>query len=387
MSDAYVNVHDAEPAARIDEREGGLLAGLRVLDLSVWRPGPYATQLLGELGADVIKVEPPGGDPMRAYPELFASLNARKRGIVLDLKSDAGRRRALELAADADVVVEGFRPGVVRRLGVGYDDVLAVNPSIIYCSLSGMGQTGPLSAVPGHDLNFLAWSGALAPDGGIPAEPAIPVADLAGGMAAALAICAAAVRRAATREGERIDLAMADVLATWTGSAEPRSAVSARRQEGRRQEGRRQNGVAGYGVFETADGRYLTLGIVSEDHFWRALCDVLGLAELRGLSYEARMDRSDELQARVTEMVRRYPCDRLVDALLVEDVPAAPVLDRREMLTIDHFRTRGIVRPGPRSSMLGHPVRFSHHPALGPTRAPRLDEHRGTAFSGPGRAR
>src|SRR5205814_4474967 len=115
----------------------GLLAGLRVLDLSIWRPGPYATQLLAEIGADVLKVEPPGGDPMRSYPELFTSLNANKRSIVLDLKSDADRARALELAAHAVVVIEGFRPGVVARLGVGYDDVRAVNAAIVYCSLSG----------------------------------------------------------------------------------------------------------------------------------------------------------------------------------------------------------------------------------------------------------
>src|ERR671924_189857 len=115
-----------------------LLAGLRVLDLTVWRPGPYATQLLAEIGADVLKLEPPGGDPMRAYPELFASLNVNKRSLVLDLKGEPGRRRALALASEADVVMEGFRPGVAARLGVGCDDVRAVNPGVVYCSVSGM---------------------------------------------------------------------------------------------------------------------------------------------------------------------------------------------------------------------------------------------------------
>src|ERR1700724_1415394 len=105
----------------------GLLEGVRVLDLSIWRPGPYATQLLAEIGADVVKVEPPGGDPMRSYPSLFASLNVNKRSIMLDLKHDPGRRRALELAAEADVLVEGFRPGVAERLGMGYPAVKAVN--------------------------------------------------------------------------------------------------------------------------------------------------------------------------------------------------------------------------------------------------------------------
>src|SRR5437762_10471085 len=163
----------------------GLLAGLRVLDLTIWRPGPYGTQLLAEIGADVLKVEPPGGDPMRAYPGLFAGLSANKRSIVLNLKDAADRAHALDLGATADVVIEGFRPGVAARLGVGYDDVRAVNPAIIYCSLSGLGQEGPLASVPGHDLNYQAWAGALAPEGGPPVVAPLPIADLAGGMAAA----------------------------------------------------------------------------------------------------------------------------------------------------------------------------------------------------------
>src|SRR2546423_2227686 len=144
----------------------GLLDGLRVLDFTIWRPGPYATQLLAELGAEVLKVEPPGGDPMRRYPGLFESLNVNKRSIVLDLKNDDHRARALALTAAADVLVEGFRPGVAARLGLGYEDARSVNSSIVYCSVSGMGQDGPLAPVPGHDLNYQAWAGSLEPDGG-----------------------------------------------------------------------------------------------------------------------------------------------------------------------------------------------------------------------------
>ena len=152
-----------------------LLGGMRVLDLSVYRPMPHATQILADLGAEVLKVEPPGGDPMRAYPEIFASVARGKRSVVLDLRSDAGRARALELAADADVVCESWRPGVADRLGVGYDAVVAVNPSVVYCSLSGFGQDGPLRDVPGHDLNFQAIAGAArAPGGGGAAGAAAP---------------------------------------------------------------------------------------------------------------------------------------------------------------------------------------------------------------------
>src|SRR4051794_2290810 len=159
----------AHPRAR-RHLMGGHLAGLRVLDLTVWRPGPYATQLLAEQGADVLKVEPPGGDPMRSMPDLFDILGAHKRSVILDLKQDADRTTCLSLAAEADVFVESYRPGVADRLGVGYDAVSACNPAIVYCSVSGFGAIGPLARVPGHDVNYLASSGALRPSGGRPQQ-------------------------------------------------------------------------------------------------------------------------------------------------------------------------------------------------------------------------
>src|SRR4051812_12117003 len=273
----------------------GPLAGVRVLDFTIWRPGPYATQLLAELGADVLKVEPPGGDPMRVYKSLFVSLSADKRSVVLDLKSDTDRVRALELAADADVVIEGYRPGVADRLGIGYDAIAAVNPSVVYCSVSGLGQDGPLALVPGHDLNYLAWAGALAPEGGRAREPAVPVADLSGGMAAAFAICAAVVRQLKTGEGDRIDVAMADVLATWTGAHRPEA-------EGVEQE---SQAPPGYGTFDTADDRQLTLGVLTEDHFWLPLCETLGLEDdVAALTFADRMARGTQLQAAVAAAIK-----------------------------------------------------------------------------------
>ena len=351
----------------------GLLDGVRVLDLSVWRPGPYATQLLAEIGADVIKVEPPGGDPMRAYPELFASLSANKRSIVLDLKSDGDRARALELAAVADVMIEGFRPGVAARLGVAYSDVATGNAGIVYCSVSGMGQSGPLTLAPGHDVNYQAWAGALAPDGGVPVSSKLPIADLAGGMAAAFAICAALVRRARTGEGDYIDVAMSDVLATWTGAAVPRaSGVDARARS-----------VPGYGIFATRDGGYIALGVITEPHFWRGLCTVLGqpLDDCAELDFVARMGRGDELQARVAGEIAVRSRDELVDALLAAEVPVSPVLDRREMLALPHFRERRVSSSDPWADpSVGYPVRFSDHQPARVTPPPEVDEHRGAEF-------
>ena len=240
---------------------------MRVLDAGIWRPVPHATQMLADLGADVCKLEPPGGDPMRAFPTLFRDLSTHKRSVEVDLRSDEGRAHALELAADVDVFCEGWRPGVADRLGVGYDAIAAVNPSIIYCSISGYGQTGPLVDRAGHDLNYQALAGAIAPRRPVdddPAIPRLPIADLAAGTVAALLICAAWAKRLQTGEGERIDVAMADVVASWVG---PYSGTEMR--------GRDEPAVGspGYGVFRCADGAFVTVAVISEDHFWRGACD------------------------------------------------------------------------------------------------------------------
>jgi crotonobetainyl-CoA:carnitine CoA-transferase CaiB-like acyl-CoA transferase len=220
----------------------------------------------------------------------------------------------------------------------------------------------------------MAWAGALAPDGGDPAVPAIPVADLAGGMTAAFAITAALVGRARTGEGEHIDVAMADVLATWTGSARPEARDVA-------DVARDARGVPGYGTFACADGRDLTLGVLTEDHFWRALCSVLDLADCGELGFVDRMARLAELQARVAAAIEQRPRDELVDALLAADVPVAPVLDRDDMLGLAHFTERGVVGPDLTGApSTGHPVAFARNPAARTSPAPAIDQHRGEGF-------
>jgi crotonobetainyl-CoA:carnitine CoA-transferase CaiB-like acyl-CoA transferase len=325
----------------------GLLDGVRVLDLSVWRPGPYCTQLLVELGADVVKVEPPGGDPMRVFPTLFADLNKGKRAVVVDLKSDAGRDAVLALARGAQVAVEGFRPGVAARLGVGPDDLRAVNPSVVYCSISGYGQEGPLAQVPGHDVNYQSWAGVLDP----PHLPKPPLADLAGGAYAALAICAALVRG----EGEVIDVAMTDVLASWTGPVGPMSMPDGTPLGGR---------VAGYGLYESADG-WVSLGVLSEDHLWAALATAVGLDDVAGLDFVERTTVVEQLEARLVAALAGRPRDELVDELAAVGVPIAPVLDQAKMLA-----ARGLVLDG----TMPHPLRYRDHPAVLPTEAPPLSE-------------
>ena len=172
-----------------------LLHEIRVLDFGIWRPVPFATQLLAELGAQVTKVEPPGGDPMRMFPALYESLNARKTILEHDLKDPEGQAAARALMADTDVVIEGFRPGVADRLGIGYEAARAANRSVIHCSISGYGQDGRLATTPGHDLNYQAWAGFLAARAPEVTRSGVPVGDLAGGAYAAMAICAALAGR------------------------------------------------------------------------------------------------------------------------------------------------------------------------------------------------
>lgn len=350
----------------------GLLDDVRILDFSIWRPGPYATSLLADLGADVLKVEPPGGDPLRGFPDLFEEINRNKRGIVLDLKDSASRGRALELGGGADVVVEAYRPGVAKRLGIGYEEVRAVNERVIYCSISGYGQDGPLAEAPGHDINYQAISGGLFPRGGEAVQiPGVPMADLAAGTFGAFSICAALLARGRTNKGERIDVSMADVLANWTGPF-PRTRVD--------NVGEIRGGIPSYGVFTTADG-LISLGIVAEDHFWRGLCDAMDLGELRDLTARERIARGEELRSRVAAAFAGWKRDELVDHLLANDVPAAPVLDPEEMLRHPHFLARGTVTSTPwGAATIAHPIRLAHISPPEARKAPKLDEHRGQGF-------
>ncbi len=332
-----------------------LLSGLRVLDLSIWRPGPYATSLLVTLGADVLKVEPPGGDPMRHYAGLFAAINAGKRSVELDLKEHADRARAADLAAQADVLVEGFRPGVMARLGLDNATVKAHNRAIVYCSISGYGQHGERAALPGHDVNYQAWAGSLTPTGGTATIPPLPMADLASGLTAAFGICAAVIGRGISGEGTYLDVSMTDVMATWTG---PSGGEAPTQFEGASQP------VPGYGLFATADGGQVSLGVVNEQHFWSALCGQLGLDELAGIDFDARCRRGGELQDAIAASVATRVRDELVADLCTAGVPVAPVLDRAEMLASAPFPPFPIRLPLPDT------VRT----------VPVLDQHRGEGF-------
>jgi alpha-methylacyl-CoA racemase len=240
------------------------LAGVLVADLTRYLPGPFASRELLRMGARVVRLEPPDGDPLReTAPGWDAALNAGKESVVCDLKRDSAFGRAL--CARADVVLEGFRPGVADRLGVGPDDL---PERIVYCSITGFGADGPHALRAGHDLNYLGWAGALVDTA--PALPPVPVADLAaGGLMAVTEILAALLERERTARGRHVVVSMthgAHRLASHRLAGDPQPRLLT-------------GGVACYGIYATADGRHLTVAAL-EPGFWRRLCEVLGRDDL-----------------------------------------------------------------------------------------------------------
>ncbi|WP_236793746.1 CaiB/BaiF CoA-transferase family protein [Amycolatopsis sp. GM8] len=348
-----------------------LLDGLRVLDLSLWQPGHYATQLLADLGAEVVKVEPPGGDRMRPVGDRFVNFNGHKKSVVLNLKDDRDRTALLDMVRDCEVVVENYRPGVAARLGVGFDQLRAVNPAIVLCSISGFGQTGPLAGTTGHDANYQAYAGAMTvADGHPPAPAGLLIGDQGSGLAAAFAILAAVVCARRTGEGEHIDVSMTDLLATWVA---PLGAVDPRRAGMRTSDD--HGGAPAMGTFRTRDDRWIVLGVYSEDHFWDALCDALGLGRYIGRTMAERSAGASALSADIAAAVATFEQTGLIEALEQRGVPVAPVLTRAEMLEHPHFRERGVLTTGVDGYLtIAHPIRYTVHPALPPGPAPSLPE-------------
>ncbi|WP_159701733.1 CaiB/BaiF CoA-transferase family protein [Arthrobacter sp. 18067] len=321
------------------------LAGLKVVDFSEQVPGPHTTRLLTALGCDVIKVERPGGDAIRLREAIFNAENRGKRSIALDLKTQEARGIALDLIAQADVLVEGFRPGVMERLGVGFDAALAVNPKIVYVSISGYGSFGPYRDLPGHDFQYLALAGAIPrPAEGTVADyvpTTLPIADLGSSLYASLGIVLALLQKQqdpAGFTGRHIDVAMADCALAMM---EPRLAESIHLMT---------NDAAlarpGYGIYATADGGYVSIGAL-EDHFWVRLTEALDLPDLRSEEFRTFAQRREAvttIDAILRPRVARFGRDELVQLLIGHDVPVAPLNDLLEPAKDPHFLARGMVR-------------------------------------------
>jgi crotonobetainyl-CoA:carnitine CoA-transferase CaiB-like acyl-CoA transferase len=330
------------------------LSDVRVLDLTRLLPGPYATTLLADLGAEVVRVEEPTrGDPVRhREPKVdgrsytYLVRNRNKASVGIDLKADRGREAFMRLAETADVVVESFRPGVVDRLGVGYDDVREVNDDVVYCSLTGYGQTGPYADRPGHDVNYAGVAGLVGLTGdrdGPPTMPGYPVGDFAGGLYAAFAVVAAVAGVGMGKSGEYLDVSMTDAVASFSTAYADRYFADGTVPE---REGTRLLGEhPGYRVYETGDGAYVSVSAL-EERFWNNLCDALERPDLRD-AYVARDDdvsagRRQEIVDEVADAMAAKSRAELLAAFDDHDVPGAPVNDYADLFEDPHLAERGL---------------------------------------------
>jgi len=341
----------------------GSLSGITVIDLSRLLPGPYCSMILADHGARVIAVE----DKRFLADGLFFNLiNRNKEHMSLNLKTDQGREIFSRLLEKADVLMEGFRPGVVDRLGVDYKTVSGVNPKIIYCAITGYGQNGPFRDRVGHDVNYLSYAGVLDLIGEKDRPPSIPgvqIADIAGGgMNAAIGILLALFARQQTGRGQYIDVSMTDGMVGFLPAALFFRQLTG--QEPRRADGLLSHRYACYNTYETADGRYLSIGAV-ENRFWMQLCDTLEVPEYGPLQYDDQ--RREEILQYMRAKFKQKTLDEW-DAILADlDICWGKIQSTREVLEDPLFRQREMVveiegKDGQKSSTLGVAVKLSDTP-------------------------
>ncbi|MEH2613003.1 CaiB/BaiF CoA transferase family protein [Bradyrhizobium sp. AZCC 1693] len=357
-----------------------IFENVRILSLAEQYPGPYATMLLADLGADVILVErPKGGDPARAYPPFFCALARNKRSVCVDLKSNEGRDQLLALAATADAVLEGFRPGTMDRLGVGYEAMKAVNERLIYVSISGFGQAGPYRDRTAHDLSYLAFAGHLfdRATGTRTDFPDVSYGDLSSAMFAAFSIASALFGRERTGRGTEIDISMTDGLASWM------STYLAPAMDGKVPF--EILGEPAYGIFDVKGGRRITLSIAHEDHFWRALCALLNMPDAAGLVQADRLRDRDLLRTRISKALSAHSLDHWQPLLDRHSIPWSPLNSLGDVIDDPHLRSRNLFRKiaradGTIESHVIQPVRFGAWSTDIRRPAPDLGEHSTEVF-------
>jgi formyl-CoA transferase len=367
---------------------GAPLAGIRVVELASYVTGPYAAALLADMGARVVKIEEPGqGDPFRGwgrggYSPTFRSVNRGKRSLGLDLRSPDGLAVALELVDAADVLVENLRPGALDRLGLGESAVRARNPRLVYCSISGFGESGPEAHRGGYDLIVQGESGVMDLTGfpdGPPVKVGNSIADLAAGTMAAHGIVLALFARERTGAGQKVEIAMLEVMAallTYQGQGYLTTGVTPRRK------GNQHPSIVPYEVFEAADA-YLTVG-VANNSLWGRFCQAIGHAELASdarFDTEAkRVQQREVLVPLLARIFRTAPAAEWLGRLERAGVPAGKIKSVGEALESEHLRARGAIvtvthpTAGP-MRMVGPPIRLHGTPAEVAGPAPLLGQH------------
>ena len=353
----------------------GPLTSLKVLDFSALLPGPYATMLLADMGADVLRVEAPDRvDLTRVMPPHDAGvstahgfLNRGKKSLGLNLKEEGSREKVLELVKDYDVVIEQFRPGVMDRLGIGYEALKAVNPRLIYCSITGYGQTGPYKDRAGHDINYLSLAGVSSHCGRADSGPppmGIQIADVAGGSHhAVMGILAAVIHRQQTGEGQFVDISMTD--AAFALNAMAGAACLAGGQE-QKPESALLNGGSFYDYYQTSDGRWLSVGSL-EPQFSARLCDTLGIPDMKSLAMSQKPEHQQQLKAAIKGKIVAKPLADWQEIFANQDACVEPVLTISEAAEHPQLKARGMVigvdrGDGTHQRQIGYPIKFSSTP-------------------------
>lgn len=333
------------------------LHGIQVLDLTRLLPGPLCGQYLADLGADVIKIEDTGaGDYAR--PSMREQVNRGKKSLRINLKTEAGKAVFLKLVAHSDVVLESFRPGVMTRLGLGYEQLAVHNPRLVYCAISGFGQTGARSQAAGHDINYQALTGILGQTG-TPEAPAIPgflIADLAGGtLSAAAGIMTALFEAQRTGHGRQVDVSMADSLMAL--SALPVALLNEGNEMSTRGLGTHTGGTAHYNIYETQDGRHLAVG-AQEKKFWDIFCDAIGRPHLKQ-RHSHIPEENPAIKAEVAQAIKSRTLDAWEGIFQSLDCCVSAVRTPGEAIRDPHFQERGVIQHRPDGYRVGLPFVLS----------------------------
>jgi crotonobetainyl-CoA:carnitine CoA-transferase CaiB-like acyl-CoA transferase len=364
----------------------GPLAGIRVLDFTRVLAGPAASLALADLGAEVIKIEPPGGgDDTRSFPPFkggeshyFLSYNRGKRSVVIDLKTPDGVALVEELAAKSDIVIENYRPGVMDRLGLGWERLSAINPALIYCAISGYGQTGPLRDRPSFDLVLQAMAGVISVNGEPGRDPVklgIPLGDLTGGINAPIAILGALHERHATGRGRYIDISLVDGLLNMLGYYAQMAWING---EDPAPWGSQHPTIVPYGSFATSDGSMIIACLTNA--FWGRICAALDIADDPSLhSLAARRDRRGEVNALIERVTATMTSAELAERLTAHEVPHAPILGVTEALAQPQAVAREMVVEVEHGTLgaipiVSRPFKFDEA-QVKPAAPPALGEH------------
>jgi crotonobetainyl-CoA:carnitine CoA-transferase CaiB-like acyl-CoA transferase len=379
---------DAADVGALRPNTKGALTGIKVLDLTRLLPGAFCTQILSDFGADVVKIEEPTrGDYGRKVGTLakqeagsFLLLNRNKRSLTLNLKSDEGQAIFLRLVADADIVLEGFRPGVAKRLGIDYAALKKINPRVIYCAISGFGQDGPYAKRSGHDLNYLSIAGALqlfaTPATG-PIVPGLSVADVGGGsLMATIGILVAMAARQHTGVGQFIDISMTDGVIAWLALHGADYLFAGHEPRGGEEPFIGQ--APCYNVYRCADGKYVALGIV-EHHFWIRFCEAIGKPSFIARQWPEGAEALAQHQHLQALFVTK-PRDQWIEQLVPLDIPITPVNSMAEAFSDQQVRHRNMLMSVNHPvegeiPQLGFPIKLSDTPGKVTLPPPTLGQH------------